>query len=108
MRIPLLTGILVFVVCLGIAAAFALFLLVALNGFPERSAAIALAVFGLGTLFAGLLSAVAGFLACRWLRDRGWRSVGAVLLPLAGSAVSGAAAEIVLFFAAVLAAEYRR
>ena len=93
------SGIITFVLLLGAGCAFFFFLLLALNGFSEREANLAIVFYSIWILFFAVVFGVAGFFAAKFLIAKSFNAILALIL----SVVAAVGIGFVIDFGGLLA-----
>jgi hypothetical protein len=108
MAVKIITFLSIFVINIAVGAAFVLMLMFSLNGFGERDANYAFAIFIAGGLLISVLASAGGVFLFKFLSNRQWNGVVAVLLSIAAFTVLGIILKTGIFFVSVLAADFAR
>lgn len=104
----ILSGIVTFVLLLGTGCGLFFFLLLALNGFSEREANVAIGFFCIWILFFSIALGIASFFATKFLIAKSFNAILAVLLSIIVATGIGAAIDFGgLFISAIISSAIR-
>lgn len=104
----IISGIVTFVLLLGIGVASFFFLLLALNGFSEREANVAIVFYCIWILFFAIAFGAASFFFTKFLIAKSFNAILAVILSIVAATGIGAAIDFGgLFISAIIASEIR-
>ena len=108
MPAKIITFLSILIINVAIGAGFVFLLALALNGFSERDASYGFGIFIVGGLLISLLTATCGIFLLKFLLKKEWNAPLAVLLSVIGFAALGFVLKVVIFFIAILVANFVR
>ena len=98
----------IFGINIAVGVAIIFLLMLGLNGFSERDANYAFAIFISGGLVVSFLTATAGIFLVRLLTGKQWNAVLAVLVSVVAFVALGFVLKVVIFFIAIFVADFVR
>jgi hypothetical protein len=108
MAAKIITFLSIFGINIAVGVAIIFLLMLGLNGFTERDANYAFAIFIIGGLVVSVLTATAGIFLVRLLTGKQWNAVLAVLLSIVACTALGFVLKIGIFFIAIFVAGFVR